>query len=407
MPSLPPTHSLLQLIVTMLFTRGITMVLSLAFVLIAPNIIADRYSAYVYYTRLLAVFNLLLALGSCGVINRFGPNLTEEGVDHMMGHVMRRKYVLFVFLLVGCVLYAMGAGNYIWLGLLVIALVKAIGDAVVLLLYSHEQYSPRLYGQVLFSSARLIALPIQAISTVLYIGVYEIITHGYTLYVFGRTYPFRRIGQMLRARRHDIFSHIDRPLHRQVEIHTYLSNFLFSVLPLAPILIINNIAYPHVRDVSITYMIAIGVVYTLVSSVNDVILPKLLCQRESRRSVISFLLGSIAVAGAALLILLPLFSLLEDVVIRHYDMQSFSSIRALLFFSACLVVINSNRQVLYIYDRIGWLNGQLLGFYVCTVATIALGLPILGSLAILSLLLALATSITAILFMLRTTRQHA
>jgi len=402
----PPPHTLLQLVVPVLFSRGVTLVLSLAFVLIAPNIIAGQYASYVYYTRLLAVFNLLLAIGSCGVINRFTRGLSEEGIDNMMGLAMSRKYWCFAALAIVCAAYGLGTGNYLWLVLLVIALGKAIGDAMVLLLYSEEQYRPRLYGQVLLSGLRLAALPVHALSIVLYIAAYELIAHVYTLYVFARTYPLHRLYRMLLARQRNVFAHVDKALHRKVELQTYQSNFLYFVLPLAPILIINNTTFEGVRDVSITYMIAIGVVYTLVSSINDVILPKLLRQKGNRRAITAFLLGSIGIATASLALLWPVFTQCEDVIVRHYDMHSYSSIYPFLIYSAALVVINSNRQVLYIYDRIGWLNMQLVLFYAGAIVSVMMKWPILSTLAGLSVVLTIATSATAFLFIYSATAKH-
>lgn len=378
--------------------KATALLLSLAFVLVAPNFMGAAYTEYVFYTRVVAFLALILTFGSAGTISRFARYMDAQGLGVLIGNAFHAKYRLAIVLLIPLAVYTTLSGSYIFLMLLLLALLKALFDAILLLVYALEHYRERLYFQFLHAIGRVLLLPVSLLSQAGYITVTELIGYIPALRVFSRRFSRHQIFSMFRGRRRESPAQVDSSLLSRVEWHTYASNLLYYLLPIHPVLVFNYQTSHSLRELTISYVLAVNVMYALLSAVNDVILPRLVTYRQDRRRLGMFLFLSLALTGVAGALAYPVFASIETWLAQFYGLEALSSFYPFLLFGLTLIVLNSIRQIMFVRDHSALFSLILVLGYIFLIYELASGKPLIDiitpmsvGLLTLSIALALAT----------------
>lgn len=377
--------SLGRLILGSYAIKSIALLLALLFVLIAPNLMGTAYTEYIFYTRAVAFLALILTLGSAGTISRFVPELDHTGIGALIGRAYRTKYLVAILLFAPVLIYSAIVDNYVFLLLLLLALVKALFEALLILAYALEHYREKLYFQSLHALGRLLLLPFFLLSQTGYIAATELLGYIPALRACYKRFGRKRISSMFWAKSRQPPSQVDASLLARVESHTYVSNLLYYLLPILPVLIFNHQASHSLRELTISYVLAVNVVYTLASAINDIVLPRLVRHRRDRQRLALFLLLCIVLAAASGAVVVPVFGLVESRLAHFYGLEALTSFYPFLLFGLTLIVLNGVRQIMFVRDHSALFSLILVLGYIYLIYQLASGEPLVEIITPMSL----------------------
>lgn len=375
--------------------KSSALLLSLVFVLVAPNLMGEGYADYIFYTRVVALLALLLTYGSAGTISRFARELDDEGICSLVGRAIRTKYFITAIIVIPVTTYSVLVGDGIFILLLLLALLKAVFDAIMLLVYALEHYRERLYFQFVHVVGRLVLLPLFLLSQTAYIFFTEILGYLPSLRTFFRRFKQPQVLAIALGKSRRPPVDIPLALLTRVEWHTYASNLLYYLLPIFPVLIFNHQEEGSLRELTIAYVLAVNVVYALASAINDIALPRLVRSRHDRRHLALFLLLCIGIAAITAICVPLLFDLIKPWLIGFYGLNTLESFQSFLIFSIALIVLNGIRQIMFVRDQSATFSLLLLLAYLYMFIQLGSGVSLVDILTPVSLsLMALSISLT-------------
>ncbi len=371
----------LQIISYAYLIKFVAILLSIAFVLIAPRYFGKTlYSKYVYYSQVLSVMILFVAFGSAGVINRFFKQFKERNSEYLLWHIIyRTKQKVYLFFAISILILAIFMRNDILL-LAPLAIAIDIVSVFQLFVYAKEQYTLQLIRLPYESAVRLILLPVGKWGLVLYLYLVRLSYLAFLHNEIKLAYKYIRntISENISMKASFELADVSPKIYRSVQLQTYITNLLYYSVPCLPILLLNNGVYSGLStySMSLYFQAASALFYNFLTSINDVLLPKAIQNRDNTSKMTKALFLWVIIIILICLSAMLFFGLIRSWLISYYHLEQYAYIYYFFMYFSALVMLNTLRQLYYVYDHNLLFNILLvLSVYVPTVIVVVLGFP--------------------------------